>query len=746
MSFGDEVIFESLNGYKAIDIFKKLDLNLNTTIIHNKTFYSIVKLPKNVDAIEISNRVYETGMVKFCHPNFNFSIEPCQLIPNDTYFNNQFYLRNTGQIFNPAENHSGNSNADINATFAWYKTTGSNNIIVAVIDQGVSPDHPDLPSFRQLRLNGSNFVPNENVNDPTPGSNMNHGNSCAGIIAATQNNGEGISGIAPGVKIMPIKIYGTSASAYMEKIADAIDFAWQNGAHVISNSWSTLTSDPNASPVVVEAINRAVTQGRGGLGSVVVFSSGNNARRSIGDQGTVTFPSNVQINGVLTVGASDRMDLQGDYSPMSNPTVFGNQRIDVVAPSNRALPPEFYLSSGKQGGISGEGLEVWTIDIPGDNGNNSWHDASYPIVSPALGEVLPSGGTNNLAYTGRFGGTSAACPQVAGVAALILSLNNALTQQEVFNIITQSADHVGGYTYDQDGWSNELGFGRLNACAALARTPNSYSINGLNSLCTGTASYSVANTIPGSNIVWSCSNSSVATISAAGLLTKVGNGTVTITATITVPGNRCLGVSSSSKQVRVGLFTNTDYYIIPSTSPPYCKNQIVQFGLGWWMVNDASSYNWVWSGATYVSGQGTRVLALKIPYSVNGSNPTLSVGLSVGNSCGSSSFLPFSVYSINPNCTSSSLYIISPIPAFDNIKIESELVTKSGVINTYHGEIREVQFIDKFGALKLDRKYGHNTFVVSIDVNHLQNDMYIVRIYDGVSWFTQNILIRGSRF
>ncbi|MFK5037028.1 S8 family serine peptidase, partial [Klebsiella pneumoniae] len=79
---------------------------------------------------------------------------------------------------------------------------------VAVLDQGVTANHPDLPNARQVRLNGSNFIIGENANDPTPNGNDNHGNACAGIIAATQNNNEGISGIAPNVRIMPIKILG----------------------------------------------------------------------------------------------------------------------------------------------------------------------------------------------------------------------------------------------------------------------------------------------------------------------------------------------------------------------------------------------------------------------------------------------------------------------------------------------------------------------------------------------------------
>lgn len=151
---------------------------------------------------------------------------------------------------------------------------------------------------------------------------------------------------------------------------------------------------------------------------------------------------------------------------MSNAGSPNNQIIDIVAPSHRAYPPEAYFP--ETGGIAGEGFEVWSIDIPGNAGYNQWNNANFPRVAPAFGEVMPDFGVNNLSYTGRMGGTSSSCPEVAGVAALMLSINPSLTQQQVFNILTQTADRVGGYTYT-NGWSVELGNGRLDACEAVTQ-------------------------------------------------------------------------------------------------------------------------------------------------------------------------------------------------------------------------------------------------------------------------------------
>jgi subtilisin family serine protease len=340
MYYTNEILVEPLEGININEVIRKNGLENNVKVKEGK-FYSIIEISTEYDACDIANKIQESGLVKYSHPNFMMPVEKHQVIPNDTYFNNQYYLRNTGQVFNPVENHFGLANADINASFAWNTTLGNNSVIVAVIDAGVTPNHPDLPNARQVRLNGSNFVPGENANDPTPGLHYNHGNATSGIIAATQNNNEGVTGIAPNVRIMPIKILGGDGvnpgiNADNNSVASAIDFAWQNGAHVISNSWGYESDNPNFVPAIVAAINRAVTQGRGNLGCVVTFSASNTATHTTGGNGIVSFPSNVQINGVLTVGASDRDDEQADYSPTSNAASPNNQIIDLVAPSHRA--------------------------------------------------------------------------------------------------------------------------------------------------------------------------------------------------------------------------------------------------------------------------------------------------------------------------------------------------------------------------------------------------------------------------
>jgi subtilisin family serine protease len=436
---------------------RELHKKHNTTVQKTTELYQLLSVTPDSDALEIANEYQLSGLVEYSHPDFIAKIE-FNDIPPDPYFVNQFYLNNTGQTVN---GHSCTSGADINAPEAWDITKGSSDIIIAVLDQGVTSNHPDLPNTRQVRLNGSNFG-DGNVNDPSPTGNMNHGNACAGVIAAMHNY-EGVAGIAPACKVMPIRIFSSenNAGIALTSIANAITFAKNNGAHILSNSWTYNSADPDLVPTITSAIADAVANGRGGKGCVVVFAAGNWANHVQGDNGYVSFPSNVEIPGVLAVGASDRNDAQANYSPTSNLNSSQNQIVDIVAPSQRANACYIPTEVG----------DIWTIDIPGDAGYNPVKGNNCGL--PVLGSILPNSGTNYKAYTAYFGGTSAACPQVAAVAALILSLKPNLTQLQVSNIIGSTARKAGNYTYQTTSglplgtWNPQMGYGVLDAYAAV---------------------------------------------------------------------------------------------------------------------------------------------------------------------------------------------------------------------------------------------------------------------------------------
>jgi PKD-like domain len=192
--------------------------------------------------------------------------------------------------------------------------------------------------------------------------------------------------------------------------------------------------------------------------------------------------------------------------------------------------------------------------------------------------------------------------------------------------------------------------------------PSGFSISGASVLCNSSNyvfQYLPANT----TVSWSVSPSGLANVTVnpdkSATLTMLQSGVITLTASITICSNQTVTLN---KQIRVGGYTNTNS-LIWSSSPPFCRNQTVYFWVNPdFMPAEAVTYNWYFSGANYVSGQGTRMLTLKTGTTFYGSNPAVSVGLSIGNACGSSSAFPFKTYSINTNCYTSSSYQISPNP------------------------------------------------------------------------------------
>ena len=452
LNYNKEILLKFKNGTSESNKSNLISSN-NLTLVKLALSYEMYRVTG--DALQISKNIYLSGLVEFCTPNFIAKVDKLDYIPNDQYFNNQWYLHNTGQGSN--DGHTTTVNADIDAPGAWDITLGNPNITIAIIDEGVTSNHPDLPNTRQIRLNGSNFAFNydltNNPNDPNNDfeymKGHNHGNACAGIVAATQDNNEGITGIAPNCRIMPVKIplgYTVPSNLF----ADAIDFANINGADIISNSWGYPSSNPNYIPAIVSAINNAVNNNK-----LVVFSAGNSANRVNGYNGYVAFPGCANISGLITVGASDRNNNQANYSP-------NGIELDIVAPSSTANNYQ----------VPGEGPNIWTIDTPG-LGTNGYNPINGYLedMFPANGEILPSAGINFDAYTGRMGGTSASAPQIAGVLALMKSVNSCLTAPQLKNILQLTADRIGGFNYNWNslmpGHSIQLGYGKVNAFHAV---------------------------------------------------------------------------------------------------------------------------------------------------------------------------------------------------------------------------------------------------------------------------------------
>lgn len=363
---------------------------------------NVVDLPRNLSVGEAVEVYEEDPDIEYAEPDY--LIEPVQAkSANDSYYSRLYGLNNTGQ-------DGGLADADIDAPEAWGDTTGSSGTIVAVIDEGVDVDHPDLRNniWRNADevpdngrdddgngyvddVNGWDFYnDDESVYDPDPvnGSGDEHGTHVAGTIAAEGDNGRGITGVNWQARIMSLKFLGPRGG-YTSDAVEALNYAVANGARISNNSWG----GGGFSQALSDAITRADRAGH-----LFVAAAGNSG---VNTDNTRHYPSGYTNPNVVSVAATDRFDRLASFSN------FGTSTVDVAAP-----------------GVS--------------------------ILS-----TLPNGGY------GSYSGTSMAAPHVTGVAALLKSQNAGLDDADLKSKILKSADSKSNLE------GKTVTGGRLNAAGAL---------------------------------------------------------------------------------------------------------------------------------------------------------------------------------------------------------------------------------------------------------------------------------------
>jgi len=382
---------------------------------------------------------------------------------------------------------------------------------------------------------------------------------------------------------------------------------------------------------------------------VVVFAAGNTANHAGGKAGVIAFPANVNIPGVLTVGASDRNDKQANYSPSSNLNSSENQIIDIVAPSSST--------------ISGSDFDVWTIDIPGSGGYNS-------VVYGSL----PSSGTNYEAYTGHFGGTSASTPQVAGVAALMLSINPELTQIQVANIIRSTARKANTSTYTYTTQTNSkilpgktynarMGYGVLDAFAAVnsAIPTICYSGNYISMQIPPTGASQITWMLPSSGAFSFSPTSPVSTTTTQGNLVKVyriGNSNANGTLYASVGGNTFTRVLTPCTAPTIDDYgaSNIVYYTGSNLALSHSTGVEV-----FWTVSDANIIY-----ASPAQSMGNLTLISRIGSGTGNVTVSLRTGSTTGPVIATKSYTPCPVSTISgPNSvctTASSFSLTTPLP------------------------------------------------------------------------------------
>ncbi|MEN7547254.1 S8/S53 family peptidase [Rapidithrix thailandica] len=602
--------------------------------------------------LKVANQLYESGLVEYSHPNFIMEITKHQ---NDPLYPDQYYLNNTGQF-------GGTAGIDINAPQAWSISTGIHTIRVAVIDDGVE-NHVDI-NGRVLQ----GFTPRDANGLGAPVNGSAHGQACAGIIAASRSNNEGIAGIAPCTDIVPVNIFNGGETT--GDLADAIDWAWDEGqADVLSNSWG-FNSSTAYFDNIVQAIGRARTQGRGGDGAIVVFASGN----SHGAFSGVTFPASAP--GVVTVGAVDRSGNIWGYSSRGS-------QMDLVAPSGNT-------------NLNGD---VRTTDRPGTNGYANGN------------------------YTTEFGGTSAACPQVAGVAALMLSVNPELTEAQVVSILRNTATNMG-----PSGFDNTYGYGRVNARLAVSSAVPK--ITGPSSICT---SGSMSVVVPaGTSVSWSVNPSNALNFSQGGATTSFSrNGSYSGGATITATLNGGCGSKSISKSIGVGNLLPLDLRLRDSNTnnPVYfiCRDQPTNVKAKHDSSAPVSSWQWNVSGAhiTYNPSSSDNSLVTLRPYSNN-----VTVKIRAQNGCGWSEWSDVSpdiipcgmFFTVYPNPSDTELFLLK-----NNAEAFLEKDFERSNVNGDLGPIT-LELYDFSGNRVRQYVFGLKDSSPKIDVSGFKKGLYILKI------------------
>ena len=308
----------------------------------------VLETQSDLSTQELAGEYKKLGTVEYAEPDYLVTI---QTTPNDSYFSYQWNL------------------TKISIPEAWDITTGSVQNTVAVVDTGISTTHPDLPNGNIIM--GYDFVNNDNF----PVDDHGHGTHIAGIIGAVTNNALGVGGINWNVKLLAIKVLDSRGTGTTSNIVNGINYAVNNGAKVINFSLGA-----NVPCLQTQSMQDAVNFARQNNITVVVAAGNSNTDAA-------NF-SPASCAGVITVGATDKIDHRASYSN------YGSV-VDLAA--------------------------------PGGGGS----DNTQRILSTYI--------NNGYVYSS---GTSIATPHVAAAAALLLSVSPNLTPDEIESLLKNNTDTI----------------------------------------------------------------------------------------------------------------------------------------------------------------------------------------------------------------------------------------------------------------------------------------------------------------
>ena len=431
----NEIIVSLRPGLKAQEVFGNDSRFASYRSLLGTSDQFVVTLQEGLPNLATANALQSDRSFQWASPNFYQQRERF-FIPNDPLFGNQWHLNNTGQV-------GGTPDADVDAPEAWdVNAGGSSNVVVAVIDDGMQLNHPDLQLFintgeiagNGIDDDGNGWIDDVNgwdftsggIGDNNPGPSVPddaHATAVAGVAAGRGNNTLGVTGMAYNSRLLPVRIFLGGSATSDANIASAIYYAagrtasgtgtWRAG-DILNNSWG----GGAFSSAISSAFTWASTSGRNGKGAISYIATGN------GSGAPVSFPANLSstIPGVIAVGASTNLDQLASYSNVG-------PQVDFVAPS------------------SGGTARIVTTDRTGADGYSS-------------GDYTSTG-------TDGFGGTSSATPLSAGIGALILAQDPNLTAAQVRGLMRNTTDLIGPVAYDNKGFNTQYGYGRVNANTAI---------------------------------------------------------------------------------------------------------------------------------------------------------------------------------------------------------------------------------------------------------------------------------------
>lgn len=403
VELGHRIVLQVAPGTDLHPLLSAHGLTVARTI---RTNLFILQAADSPSAIRAAEALADASGVTACYPVMRRPLcrhDAFAPAPNDAYFGEQWHLEDRGTNGNIL-------GADLNVRAAWPWANGA-GVQVAVADVGFQLDHPDLARAAAGGWHWNFFLGTSNGSPYA--ADADHATCVAGLIAAESGNERGVAGVAPEARLSSWVIWGVSPTSGSEvfvtdeQLMDMFEHAMDRVA-VQNHSWGNSgTSQLGLDALSDAGISNAVTLGRGGKGVVMVRAGGNERQSSVNvnDDGYANDPRGIAVAAVRRDGRACSFSTPGACLLVSAPS---GDYLDVN--SDGVPDREDPASPG-----------VLTTDRTGDSGYTA--------------------GTDDRAGYAGFFGTSAASPEVAGVVALLLSVNTNLTYLDVQHLLVQSARH-----------------------------------------------------------------------------------------------------------------------------------------------------------------------------------------------------------------------------------------------------------------------------------------------------------------